>query len=87
MIDGCCRAELEKMREEKFDVIVGDLADPMEGGPCYQLYPRSFYEQVLKPRLHDGGIFVTQANSKALILLPVDASQSVYKLFSFTCLG
>uniref|UniRef100_M8BWC9 thermospermine synthase n=1 Tax=Aegilops tauschii TaxID=37682 RepID=M8BWC9_AEGTA len=39
------RAELEKRREEKFDVIVGDLADPMEGGPCYQLYTRSFYEQ------------------------------------------
>lgn len=22
----------------KFDVIIGDLADPLEGGPCYQLY-------------------------------------------------
>ncbi|XP_066394395.1 thermospermine synthase ACAULIS5-like [Miscanthus floridulus] len=31
------RAELEKSKE-KFDVIVGDLADPVEGGPCYQLY-------------------------------------------------
>lgn len=22
----------------KFDVIIGDLADPLDGGPCYQLY-------------------------------------------------
>lgn len=54
-----CRAELEK-REEKYDIIVGDLADPVEGGPCYQLYTKSFYEQVLKPKLHHHGIFVTQ---------------------------
>ncbi|RRT85731.1 hypothetical protein B296_00004904 [Ensete ventricosum] len=55
------RAELEK-REEKYDIIVGDLADPVEGGPCYQLYTKSFYEQVLKPKLHHHGIFVTQVS-------------------------
>ncbi|KAH8504608.1 hypothetical protein H0E87_012011 [Populus deltoides] len=54
------KAEIEK-RNEKFDVIVGDLADPVEGGPCYQLYTKSFYEQILKPKLNDNGIFVTQA--------------------------
>ncbi|GLT71938.1 hypothetical protein SLA2020_439200 [Shorea laevis] len=54
------KAELEK-RNEKFDVIVGDLADPVEGGPCYQLYTKSFYEKILKPKLNDNGIFVTQA--------------------------
>ncbi|KAG8370192.1 hypothetical protein BUALT_Bualt14G0091600 [Buddleja alternifolia] len=37
------RAELER-REELYDVIIGDLADPIEGGPCYQLYTKSFYE-------------------------------------------
>ncbi|VAH98101.1 unnamed protein product [Triticum turgidum subsp. durum] len=71
------RAELEKMREEKFDAIVGDLADPMEGGPCYQLYTRSFYEQVLKPRLHDGGIFVTQAGP-AGVLTHKEVFSSIY---------
>ena len=45
---------------EKFDVIVGDLADPVEGGPCYQLYTKSFYEHIVKPKLNDHGIFVTQ---------------------------
>ncbi|CAI0466099.1 unnamed protein product [Linum tenue] len=55
------RAELENRKEEKFDVIVGDLADPIEGGPCYKLYTKSFYESTVKPRLTQGGIFVTQA--------------------------
>ncbi|XVF89029.1 hypothetical protein PTKIN_Ptkin19aG0098400 [Pterospermum kingtungense] len=54
------KAELEK-RNEKYDIIVGDLADPVEGGPCYKLYTKSFYEQILKPRLNENGIFVTQA--------------------------
>ncbi|KAM4121364.1 hypothetical protein ACJW30_01G000200 [Castanea mollissima] len=53
------KAELEK-RDEKFDIIVGDLADPVEGGPCYQLYTKSFYEKILKPKLNENGIFVTQ---------------------------
>lgn len=54
------KAELER-RSEKFDIIVGDLADPVEGGPCYQLYTKSFYERILKPKLNVNGIFVTQA--------------------------
>ncbi|CAI9776329.1 unnamed protein product [Fraxinus pennsylvanica] len=53
-------AELER-RAELYDVIIGDLADPIEGGPCYQLYTKSFYEFVVKPKLNQGGIFVTQA--------------------------
>lgn len=55
------RAELER-RNEKFDIIVGDLADPVEGGPCYQLYTKSFYERILKPKLNVNGIFVTQVS-------------------------
>ncbi|KAH9765071.1 Thermospermine synthase ACAULIS5 [Citrus sinensis] len=54
------RAELES-RKESYDVIIGDLADPIEGGPCYKLYTKSFYEFVVKPRLNPEGIFVTQA--------------------------
>lgn len=70
------RAELEKSTE-KFDVIVGDLADPMEGGPCYQLYTKSFYQNVLKPKLHDGGIFVTQAGP-AGVLTHKEVFSSIY---------
>ncbi|KAK4412679.1 Thermospermine synthase ACAULIS5 [Sesamum alatum] len=54
------KGELEG-REEKFDIIVGDLADPVEGGPCYQLYTKSFYQNIVKTKLNNNGIFVTQA--------------------------
>ncbi|KAM5569364.1 thermospermine synthase ACAULIS5 [Rosa sericea] len=54
------RAELEHT-ENHYDVIIGDLADPIEGGPCYKLYTKSFYELIVKPRLTKDGIFVTQA--------------------------
>ena len=33
------REELE-LYEGKFDVIIGDLADPVDGGPCYQVMLR-----------------------------------------------
>lgn len=55
------RAELEG-KEESYDIIIGDLADPIEGGPCYKLYTKSFYELTLKPKLKKGGIFVTQVS-------------------------
>ncbi|XP_065850161.1 thermospermine synthase ACAULIS5 [Euphorbia lathyris] len=55
------KAELEKRNNEKYDIIIGDLADPVEGGPCYQLYTKTFYETILKPKLNHHGIFVTQA--------------------------
>lgn len=60
------RAELER-RDEHYDVIIGDLADPIEGGPCYQLYTKSFYEFTIKPKLNQGGIFVTQVEKYSTI--------------------
>ena len=51
--------ELENI-DEQFNVIIGDLADPMEGVPCYQLYTKSFYELVLKPKLSHRGVFLTR---------------------------
>ncbi len=47
---------------EKFDVIIADLADPIEAGPAYKLYTKEFYEKV-KRLLDEGGVFVTQATS------------------------
>ncbi|KAH9305229.1 hypothetical protein KI387_009633, partial [Taxus chinensis] len=46
------RAELQSREEDGFDVIIGDLADPVEGGPCYHLYTKSFYDLVIKPKLN-----------------------------------
>ncbi|KAF6157109.1 hypothetical protein GIB67_041570 [Kingdonia uniflora] len=70
------KIELER-REEKYDVIVGDLADPVEGGPCYQLYTKSFYSGVLKPKLNHNGIFVTQAGP-AGVLTHKEVFSSIY---------
>nr|BDZ85138.1 thermospermine synthase-like protein [Selaginella moellendorffii] len=61
----------------KFDIIIGDLADPIEGGPCNQLYTKSFYQTVVKSKLRDGGIFVTQAGP-AGILSHMDVFSSVH---------
>lgn len=60
------RAELQK-EQEGYDVILGDLADPVDGGPCYKLYTKSFYEDILKPRLKPGGILVTQAGPAGIL--------------------
>jgi len=47
--------------EEKYDIIIMDLDDPLEGGPCYQLYTQDFYQNVVLPKLNPGGIFITQS--------------------------
>ena len=54
------RAQLENY-PGTFDVIIGDLADPVFGGPCYQLYTDDFYKNVVSKKLNAGGIFATQS--------------------------
>lgn len=49
----------------KFDVIIMDLDDPLEGGPCYQLYTSEFYS-TLKAKLNPGGIIVTQSGQSGI---------------------
>ena len=41
-------------------VYIGDLADPVWGNPCYQLYTKAYYEMV-KSKLNPGGIMITQS--------------------------
>lgn len=60
------RAELQK-EQEGYDIILGDLADPVDGGPCYKLYTKSFYLDILKPRLKPGGILVTQGGPAGIL--------------------
>eukprot|EP01065_Artemidia_motanka_P044660 TRINITY_DN6393_c0_g1_i1.p2 TRINITY_DN6393_c0_g1~~TRINITY_DN6393_c0_g1_i1.p2 ORF type:complete len:335 (+),score=148.20 TRINITY_DN6393_c0_g1_i1:62-1006(+) len=59
-----CKVQLEKATE-KFDVIIMDLDDPLEGGPCYWLYCQEFYE-MCKSKLNPGGILVTQASGAGI---------------------
>lgn len=60
LVNDDARAQLESW-PDKFDVIIGDLADPLDGGPCYQLYTQDFYRHVVLPKLNPGGIFITQS--------------------------
>lgn len=48
--------------KDKYDAIILDLTDPLEGGPSYLLYTVEFYN-ILKDRLNENGIIVTQATS------------------------
>ena len=45
---------------ERFDVIIVDVPDPLEGGPAYLLYTEEFY-QLIATRLNPGGLIVTQS--------------------------
>jgi thermospermine synthase len=58
------KAWIEKS-DLKFDVIIMDLDDPLEGGPCYQLYTKEFYE-MLRTKMNPGGIFVTQSGQSGI---------------------
>ena len=51
--------------KERFDVIIIDLSEPIEGGPAYLLYTQKFYE-MLKSKLSDNATFALQSGSTAL---------------------
>lgn len=55
------REYLEK-NDDKFDVIIIDLPDPLEKGPARLLYTQEFYRLVNR-RLHPDGIISVQAES------------------------
>jgi thermospermine synthase len=52
--------------QEKFDIMIFDLSDPIEGGPAKMLYTRKFYEMVLT-KLNQGGMFVTQSGPAGIL--------------------
>ena len=52
--------------DEKFDVIIMDVSDPIEYGPAEALYNVEYYELV-RSRLNGGGVFVTQAGSASFV--------------------
>jgi len=51
--------------DDKFDIIIIDLPDPIEEGPAYLLYTREFY-QIVRDRLTDNGMIAVQAGSASL---------------------
>ena len=52
-------------REEKFDVIIIDLTEPLKGGAAYLLYTQEFY-RLAQERLAPEGIMSVQAGSCSL---------------------
>jgi len=52
---------------DRFDVILVDATDPLEGGPSYLLYTVEFY-RLAKSRLTPNGVFATQATNTAYAL-------------------
>ncbi len=50
---------------DKFDIIIIDLPDPVEEGPAYLLYTKEFY-QIVRDRLTDNGLITVQAGSASL---------------------
>ncbi|MFH1612173.1 MAG: polyamine aminopropyltransferase [bacterium] len=51
---------------EKFDLIIGDLPEPLEGGPAYLLYTQEFYKSVFN-RLEKFGILVLQSGPTSCV--------------------
>lgn len=58
------RRDLEET-DEKFDVIIIDISEPVEEGPAYLLYTREFYEMI-NDRLTDEGAIALQAGTTAV---------------------
>ncbi len=48
--------------DERWDVIISDLCDPIEHGPAYQLFTREFFSRVRRV-LADGGTFIVQGGA------------------------
>lgn len=52
---------LEKT-DQKFDIIISDLSEPMSGSPAVKLFTYEFFS-IVKKHLKDNGIFVMQAST------------------------
>ena len=46
---------------DKYDVVIMDISDPIEAGPGIMLYTKELYEHVATTKLTPNGVFVTQA--------------------------
>ncbi|MDY6912245.1 MAG: polyamine aminopropyltransferase [Chloroflexota bacterium] len=51
--------------EKKFDVVIIDLPEPIEGGPAYLLYTQKFYE-MLKTKMAEDATFALQSGATLL---------------------
>ncbi|MEM3104762.1 MAG: polyamine aminopropyltransferase [Candidatus Bathyarchaeia archaeon] len=69
------RKFVEKCDDDRFDVVVCDLTDPLKGGPSVYLYTVEFYREVSRV-LSGDGIMATQAEN---VKSAGECFQSIYK--------
>ncbi len=60
----CDATEWLDTTDERFDVVISDLSEPLEEGPSYQLFTQEYFKQVQRV-LRPGGVFALQAGSVA----------------------
>lgn len=61
------KATLEGYADGYFDVIILDLCDPLDYGPCYTLYSREFYDTCAQ-KLSPNGMFTDMCAYQTLHL-------------------
>lgn len=76
--------EFIEQEREKFDVIISDLTEPVQGGPSVKLFTQEFFEKVFS-RLNRNGIFILQAGSADQYYCQFFASLSKTLSSCFTC--
>ena len=60
LIVGDAKAYVESAGE-RFDVVIGDLTEPLEDSPSYGLHTAAFYKRI-RERLAPGGVYALQAS-------------------------
>ncbi|HEY9833992.1 MAG TPA: fused MFS/spermidine synthase [Stenomitos sp.] len=58
--------------DQKWDIVISDLSDPIEEGPSFQLFTKEYFERVQRV-LAPGGYFVLQAGSVSPVELTLHA--------------
>ena len=53
--------------QERFDVVIIDLTEPLEEGPAYLLYTQEFYQD-LRNKLAPGGLISLQSGSTSMVI-------------------
>lgn len=54
---------------DKYDVIIMDICDPLDGGPAWKLYSTEFYKRIKEENLKLNGVMCTQSTSCSLNLV------------------
>jgi thermospermine synthase len=74
---GDAKEYLEKAEDNSIDVMILDFCDPVDSGPCYQLYTVEFYTMCMK-KLTENGVLVTQSGIASIREVIADSPTGVF---------